>query len=164
MIAATPPIVPEPSLPKVGDELLLHCPADWTCYSAGAHTPEWVVKAAEDSTTSSSLLAMLAENCNIDVRMAVADNQNALPETLMILAQDASNDLRYQLAENHNIDRGVLKLLAEDEHPYVAQRAQKTLRRLDEGAAIGQIVPISNLARFAYMEAAGIKSRRRPAI
>jgi hypothetical protein len=49
----------------------------------------------------------------------------------MLLAQDESADLRYQLAENHNIHKSVLNLLADDSHPYVAHRAQKTLKRLE---------------------------------
>jgi hypothetical protein len=53
------------------------------------------------------------------------------------------------LAENHNIDDSVLKLLAEDSHPYVAHRAQKTLKRLEGGTAIVNPMPILRIARLA---------------
>ncbi len=45
-------------------------------------------------------------------------------------ALDTNPDVRYALAENHNISRVVLTRLSEDPNPYVAYRANKTLRRL----------------------------------
>jgi hypothetical protein len=115
-----------------------HESTNWTCYSAGEATPEWVMQAAENASTPIDILAMLAESCNVEVRIAVADNQSTSTDTMMMLAQDESADLRYQLAENHNIDESVLQLLADDSHPYVAYRAQKTLKRirLQDGATI----------------------------
>ena len=124
-------------------------PADWTCYSSGAYTTDWVARAAEDPAAPADTLSMLAESCNVEVRMAVADNPSALLETLTMLARDESSDVRYQLAENHNIDQSVLRLLAEDSHPYIAQRAKKTLKRLAGGASI---VPIMSIARSAALE------------
>jgi hypothetical protein len=108
-----------------------HESANWTCYSAGETTPEWVLLAAENASTPVEILEMLAESCNIEVRMAVADNPAASVDTMMLLAEDTNADLRYQIAENHNIDKSVLKLLTDDSHPYVAHRAQKTLKRLE---------------------------------
>jgi hypothetical protein len=124
-------------------------PADWTCYSSGAYTTDWVARAAEDPAAPTDILSMLAESCNTEVRMAVADNPSALLETLTMLAQDDSADVRYQMAENHNIDQSILKMLSEDSHPYIAHRAQKTLRRLEVPA---KVVPIMSIASRANLE------------
>jgi len=132
MIAATDtPTGAERSWEMADDGFKQHEPANWTCYNPGESTPAWVVQAAENSCTPVDILDMLAESCNLDVRMAVADNRGASLDAMMLLAHDESADLRYQIAENHNIDESVLRLLADDSHPYVAHRAQKTLRRLE---------------------------------
>ncbi len=120
----------ELSPPAEGYVFKEHESTNWTCYSAGESTPEWVMQAAENASTPIDVLAMLAESCNVEVRLAVADNQSTATDTMMMLAQDESADLRYQLAENHNIDESVLQMLADDSHPYVAHRAQTTLKRL----------------------------------
>lgn len=106
----------------------------WTNYSAGEVLSDRVLRAAEDPSTPLDILEMLAENCNVEVRMAVADNESAALSTLLMLAVDESADLRYQLAENHNIDHKVLKLLLADENPYVAHRAQRTIQRKMTGS------------------------------
>ncbi len=148
MIAAIPPTISEFPQAMPGDASLACDPADWTCYSAGANTTEWVLQSASDPSAPSDILSMLAGNCDVDVRMAVADNRSALLETLMILAQDESADLRYQLAENHNIDKRVLNLLSEDSNPYVAHRAHSTLKRLEDDAVI-TVYPMFRVARMA---------------
>jgi hypothetical protein len=144
MTSATPPSVPELSVQIAGDVSTADEPANWTCYSAGAYTTEWVIRAAEDPSAPTNILGMLAESCNVEVRMAVADNRSASLETLMMLAQDESDDLRYQLAENHNIDKSVLNLLTEDSNPFVAHRAQKTLARLERSVA-SVVRPVLNV-------------------
>jgi len=131
-----------------GDAFTRHDLANWTCYSAGGVTTERVMESAENSSTPPDILGMLAESCDVKVRMAIADNGSALLETLMMLAQDESADLRYQLAENHNIHESVLKLLTEDSHPYVAHRAKKTLARLKCGGVI-LVHPAVSLSIFA---------------
>lgn len=144
----------EPSPQASGYVFKEHESTNWTCYSAGESTPEWVMQAAENALTPVDILAMLAESCNVEVRLAVADNQSTSTDTMMMLAQDESADLRYQLAENHNIDKSVLQLLADDSHPYVANRAQKTLKRLQlQGGAtivafpVLTVVPTKELGR-----------------
>ena len=119
-------------------------PGNWTCYSAGDSTAEWVMQAAENPSTPADILGMLAESCNVEVRMAVGDNGNASLETMMILVEDESADLRYQLAENHNVHESVLELLSKDSNPYVARRAQKTLARMEASAAV--VVPVVDVA------------------
>ena len=108
----------------------------WTCYSSGESTTGRVMDAAENSSTPADILALLAESCDVKVRMAIADNRNAALETTMLLAQDEDADLRYQLAENHNIDESVLVFLADDSNPFVAHRARKTLNRLKGGTIV----------------------------
>jgi hypothetical protein len=134
---------------KDGDGFPKNDPADWTCYSSGAYTTDWVARAAEDPAAPTDILSMLAESCNVDVRMAVADNPSSLLETLTMLAQDQSSDVRYQLAENHNIDESILELLAEDLNPYIAHRAKKTLKRLELDASVFEVVPIMSITRLA---------------
>ena len=151
-----------PALETAPDDSPKSVPADWTCYSAGAYTTDWVARAAEDPAAPTDILSMLAESCNVEVRMAVADNPSALPETVMMLAQDASDDLRYQLAENHNIPRKVLNLLADDSHPFVAQRAQKTIRRLEGGAVVIDVVPRLKITRLGSAESMKGKLKRMP--
>jgi hypothetical protein len=160
------------ALPQVleaipGDGFARHNPSNWTCYSAGEATTERVMEAAESSSTPPDILGMLAESCDVKVRMAIADNGSALLETLMMLAQDESADLRYQLAENHNIHESVLKLLSVDSHPYVAHRAKKTLARLRCGAVILvhpavslYIAATGNATRAASLNGMGSKLNR----
>jgi hypothetical protein len=105
----------------------------WTCYSSGESTTERVMEAAENPLTPPDTLALLAESCDVKVRMAVADNRSAFTETTMLLAQDEDADLRYQLAENHGIDESVLEVLADDSNPFVAHRARKTISRVHGG-------------------------------
>jgi hypothetical protein len=88
---------------------------------------------AADSSTPADILHHLSTNCDVQVRIAVADNGNTQLHTHMQLALDEHPDLRYALAENHNIDATVLQVLIDDTNPYVAARAKRTLARLVEG-------------------------------
>jgi len=156
------PAVPEPSGQIAGNGDSKNEPDDWTSYSAGKPATDSVIQAAENPATSADILGMLAESCNVEVRMAVAHNPSALLETVTALAQDESDDLRYQLAENHNIHESVLILLAKDPHPYVAHRAKTTLARLGVGAAVlvypvPEIAPVVSITKSA--NAAELRSR-----
>lgn len=91
---------------------------------------------ANHPDTPSFLLHRLSQHCDVDVRLAVADNKNTHTITTMQLALDNNPDVRYALAENHQIDSGILNILATDDNPYVAYRAQKTLSRLKEAIPI----------------------------
>jgi hypothetical protein len=98
---------------------------------------------ANHPATSAIDLHRLSQHSDVEVRMAVADNKNTHIITTAQLAQDDNPDLRYALAENHQIDSGILNILARDENPYVADRAQKTLLRLQ------QAIPGNNLQKNA---------------
>jgi len=98
----------------------------------------WEMNGAKDiasrASTPASVLHRLSLHTNMQVRMAVADNENTGVHTSMHLAQDGSADLRYALAENHHIDGRILDFLAKDTNPFVAYRAQKTISRLGKAA------------------------------
>jgi hypothetical protein len=91
----------------------------------------WMLHIAEDANTPAHMLEDLALNEDHNVRMAVADNPNTPIDLLMVLARDEHLDIRYALAENHNIDTAVHNLLLDDDNPYVADRARRTLKRLN---------------------------------
>ena len=57
-------------------------------------------------------------------------SSDSLLKTLITLAQDLNVDVRYAIAENHNIHADVLNILLDDDNPFVAHRAQKTVRAL----------------------------------
>jgi hypothetical protein len=85
---------------------------------------------ASNASTTAAVLDRLSTHQNLQVRMAVADNENTSLLTSMHLAKDANADLRYALAENHHVHRRTLDFLTKDINPFVADRAQKTLLRL----------------------------------
>ena len=87
---------------------------------------------ANHPATSAIVLHRLSQHSDVEVRMAVADHKNTHIITAMQLARDDNLDLRYAIAENHQIDSGILDILAGDENPFVADRAQKTLLRLQQ--------------------------------
>jgi hypothetical protein len=87
---------------------------------------------ANHPATTPIVLHRLSQHKDVEVRMAVADHKNTHIITAMQLAWDDNPDLRFVLAENHQIDSGILDILAKDENPYVADRAQKTLLRLQQ--------------------------------
>ncbi|HEY9772787.1 MAG TPA: HEAT repeat domain-containing protein [Planktothrix sp.] len=96
----------------------------------------WAIRAAESKDTPARLLEQLALNEDVEVRIAVADNPNTPTDLVSALARDDSADVRYAIAENHNLSKDVLALLREDDNPYVADRARRTLERLDSGELV----------------------------
>lgn len=95
-----------------------------------------LVSIAENLRHTPEILSQLAEDEHVEVRIAVADNVHTSAETLKVLAGDACADVRYAIAENHNIPTVVLMELTQDDNPYVALRAEKTLRRLQSGKVL----------------------------
>ncbi len=90
---------------------------------------------ASNAFTTASVLNRLSMHHNLQVRIAVADNENTSAFTSMQLAKDASADLRYAIAENHHVHRSILDFLTKDINPFVADRAQKTILRLKKEIA-----------------------------
>ncbi|MBU6453434.1 MAG: hypothetical protein KGS72_16760 [Cyanobacteria bacterium REEB67] len=85
-------------------------------------------RVAENPAASRALLLALSGDLEADVRIAVANNPNAPQSLLAYLAADSCVDVRYALAENYQLPPRLLRKLAEDENPYVAARAQRTLK------------------------------------
>jgi len=91
-----------------------------------------VARVAENTNTPAEVLVELATHAHPDVRIALTENPNTPTRILVILAADESADVRYSLAENPNAPLAVLALLCDDENPYVADRATKTLARIQQ--------------------------------
>lgn len=85
-------------------------------------------RVAENPRTPIATLWQMASDPSVDVRLSVAENANSPAEILEQLAHDDDVDVRYGVAENPHIPVGILTMLAEDNNPYVACRAQKTLK------------------------------------
>lgn len=86
---------------------------------------------AEHPNTPQSVLTKLSVHLDSNVRSAVTDNANASEEVILRLCSDQNPDVRFSLAENHKLSVNILKMIAADDNPYVAERAKKTLRRLE---------------------------------
>jgi hypothetical protein len=76
------------------------------------------------------ILAELAMSSFSEVREAVADHQLCPVSIHLMLADDETVDVRFALAENHNLSFQVLEKLSQDANPYVAYRAERTMRRV----------------------------------
>ena len=50
----------------------------------------------------------------------------------MILLADSNADVRYRLAESYHLPKALLEMLADDQNPFVAARACKTLKRIEQ--------------------------------
>lgn len=90
----------------------------------------YLCRTAEDSKLPQEILERLVYHPCPEVREAVSDNPGLSIEALHHLAHDECADVRYAIAENHNTPSNLLYELGEDENPYVSQRAQHTLERL----------------------------------
>ena len=64
------------------------------------------------------------------VRSAVANNPNTHQDVIWLLAADEQADVRFSLAANPLVPMAILQSLLVDDNPYVACRAEATLRRL----------------------------------
>ena len=95
------------------------------------NTMLWTRKISRCFDTTQQALRRLAKNSDPQLRIDVADHRKTTEETLMILASDENADVRFALAENHNISQRVLNKLKNDSNPYVADRAQRTIARLN---------------------------------
>lgn len=81
--------------------------------------------------TPARIIQQLAVNLDPEFRMSIADNKNTTTEVLNILSEDDNPDVRFALSENHNLDQNILQKLSSDSNPYVADRAKKTLLRIN---------------------------------
>lgn len=104
----------------------------FTCSSAAKNALDWVRKIGVITKNVIALPVNRASSCSQNsLKVSKADNRNTSVKALLLLADDEDADLRFAMAENHNISRDVLKKLSEDPNPYVADRATKTLTRIE---------------------------------
>lgn len=94
--------------------------------------PDLLERIAENRATDVTTLTRLACHESSNVRGAVADNVNAPLDIVRILGSDQSVDVRYVVAENHHLPPELLETLVEDDNPYVAARARRTLKNLQD--------------------------------
>ena len=114
------------------DEPVDGVPLSWNaCYGAGDSTESWIRQQSKDLGAEPYILERLSKCTDSEVRMAVADHKNTPVEVLSLLSEDEDPDVRYALAENHNINREILVKLTGDANPFVAERAGRTLARLE---------------------------------
>ncbi|MDZ4832312.1 MAG: hypothetical protein SGJ27_00790 [Candidatus Melainabacteria bacterium] len=85
---------------------------------------------AESPTATADILAELAMSNFSEVREAVADHHLCPVSIQLMLTDDEYIEVRYALAENHNMPFQVLEKLSQDDNPYVAYRAERTMRRV----------------------------------
>lgn len=96
----------------------------------------WVMKLAAAAETPDRVLRRLCDEGDTLVRQALAENSNVPIDVIWRLVKDPDCDTRYVLAENPNVGMEVLTMLVEDDNPYVASRAQKTLKRMQGGVIV----------------------------
>lgn len=85
---------------------------------------------AESPGATPEILAELAMSTFSEVRETVIDHRLCPVSIHLMLAEDECADVRFALAENHNMSFHVLEKLSHDDNPYVATRAQRTMRRI----------------------------------
>jgi len=86
---------------------------------------------ATNPSTPAAVLEHLVTHAQPEIRSALAENSNTPVHCIWLLVKDENPDVRYALAENHHLPDNVLAALAEDDNPYVADRAQRTITRLE---------------------------------
>lgn len=112
--------------------------------------PKVLERVAANASVQPDTLKKLADHESSDVRRAVAESNNLDSDTLKRLLSDEHADVRYTLAENPAVPEKILEQLAADENPYVANRAQRTRKRLSQqSGTTGEINPRPSEVRKA---------------
>jgi hypothetical protein len=86
-------------------------------------------RVAENHAAPVDVLASLAEDYEPDVRAAVGLNRAVPEQVLCRLLNDECPDVRYRLAEASFLPVAALVVLMADSNPYVACRAELTMKR-----------------------------------
>lgn len=89
---------------------------------------------AANPKTALQTLEDLLEHPEQTVRAAIAGRENLQDSLVWCLVADKSADVRLTLAESPLLPKLILALLAQDENPFVADRAQASLRRSHVGS------------------------------
>lgn len=87
---------------------------------------------AANENTASTTLQRLAQHWSHKVRAAVSENRYVPFEVLSLLSQDVHPEVRFAVAENPYVPKTMLVNLLNDENPFVACRADTTLKRLEQ--------------------------------
>lgn len=87
-------------------------------------------RVAENTAAPVNVLVGLLADSEAEVRQALAGNSSFPKVFLTQLALDENSDVRYALAEDASIAPDILQILTHDENPYVANRANLTLKRV----------------------------------
>ncbi|HMP53635.1 MAG TPA: HEAT repeat domain-containing protein [Candidatus Melainabacteria bacterium] len=90
-------------------------------------------RVASNQACKVDTLMMLAVDASKEVRRSVALNPAASCTTLVKLSYDSSPDVRFALAESVRTPMAILRRLkADDPNPYVRQRAEETIKGIEE--------------------------------
>jgi len=102
-------------------------------YQLALHEDEQIrMKVAENPMLPAAGFGVLVNDESPEVRISVSDNPFTPMSLLELLAADEHPDVRYAMAENANTPPHLLNMLTRDDNPYIADRACKTLNRLDQ--------------------------------
>lgn len=99
---------------------------------AQSSNPHVRARVAEHENTPLPTLFKLTQDESAEVRQSVTFNPKSNAEILLQLAEDSHPDVRYSIAENALVPPAILHKLSGDDNPYIAQRALKTLSRLQK--------------------------------
>jgi len=80
--------------------------------------------------TPAFVLMELSQHPSPEVRAQVVDNPNTPQKAILNLISDQCIDVRLSLAECYHLGASVLEFLVQDDNPYVGNRAEITLHRL----------------------------------
>jgi hypothetical protein len=94
-------------------------------------------RVAENDAAPFALLMMLADDSDVDVRVALCSNRAMNDELYSCLVMDESETVRFSLAEDANCPIAFLAQLTEDDNPYVRARAVRTIKRLSAAGLAG---------------------------
>ncbi|MBX9950890.1 MAG: hypothetical protein K2Y39_17090 [Candidatus Obscuribacterales bacterium] len=80
--------------------------------------------------TPAFVLMELSQHPSPEVRAQVVDHPNTPRQAVLNLIRDQCIDVRLSLAECYHLGVSILEILVDDDNPYVANRAEITLQRL----------------------------------
>lgn len=94
--------------------------------------PGMKVWVAHNKTVPRSILSLLADDTDEDVRLSVAMKRNAGPTVLERLAHDMAFSVRHRVAYNAKAPIHVLEILAMDQESEIAAVAEERIRALND--------------------------------
>ncbi|HEY9777656.1 MAG TPA: hypothetical protein V6C81_28085 [Planktothrix sp.] len=95
---------------------------------------------AAEVTLDADELAIFASHSSVKVRTYLASNPGLTEPIIWQLASDTEPRVRQKLAANRHLPMFILESLCEDEHPAVAASAERTIKSLNKGDSLGEVV------------------------